>query len=247
MALTVATPRNTKLNPNHQGLKSRLLLAAAAQPIQGSAMGFDPATGWIRPLVSGDVLAGINEKTLDTIDVQATGGIASAYIDRGHSVVVVPVTGVAQTDVADRRIVWASDDGTYSFTPGGTIFGQVIGVDATNMAAVQIYTGHFLPPSPGASGYRLLPDVNTTLTTSDLDKQIEIPNSAARTYILPGVARSAGHYLSFIKSSAAAFAATLQGAGAENINGANTNATLLATQYLKGTLYSNGTQWLIVG
>ena len=63
---------------------------------------------------------------------------------------------------------------------------------------------------------------------------------------LPLAADAVGRIITFIKTDSAANAVTLTGAGAELINGANTNATLVAAQWDTARLYSDGTEWFAV-
>jgi hypothetical protein len=239
MSLTAAADRSVA--PNTQSTKSRQPLLASARPFQGSIMGIT-ATGYLRPLTAGDVLLAVAERTLDLVDVIATDGGQAVNVDRGIQTIIVPLTGVARADVGKRRLVYASDDGTFAFTPAGnTLIGAVIGVWDTNQAIVQMIPHHFVPPAIGALGLRDLGDVDVTLTTADLDKILRQANTAARTLTLPAAADCAGRFLTVVKNSAAAFAITLDGAGAETIDGAATLATAAARDRV--TIYSDGTAW----
>lgn len=78
------------------------------------------------------------------------------------------------------------------------------------------------------------------------DSVVQLDGTAAAvTATLPTAASAKGKVFRFIRTdSVIANAATVKGAGAELINGANTLA--LSTQYKAYALYSNGTLWLIL-
>lgn len=239
MSLTAAADRQNLAQLTHT--KSRHPLAASARPFQGGLAGLK-TDGYVRPLTGGDPLLGVFERTTDLEDVIASDGGQDANVDRGLQTAVLPVTGVTRADVAKRRCVYASDDGTFTFSPIGTTFiGYVIGVAGTNLAFVQVFPAHFVTPAPGALGLRDLADSAIILTTADLDKVLRQNNTAARTVTLPAAADCAGHYVTVVKNGAAAFAITVQGNGAELIDGANTMATAAARDRL--TLVSDGVGW----
>jgi hypothetical protein len=230
--------------------KSRQPLAASQRPFSGSAIGLVPTTGFSRALAAGDKLIGFADKTTDLEDVVAVDGGNSADINRGLQTVVLPVTGVVQADVAKRRMVYALDDGIFGFVPYGaagtgyTPVGPVIGVWGTNLAFVQATPDHFLPPGIGVGGAVFCADATYNATVSDLDKILVMANTAARTINLPPAADCAGRFVTVVKSSAAAFAITVDPSGAELVEGAATLATGTARDRL--TIWSDGTQWLRV-
>jgi hypothetical protein len=240
----LAAPADRQVQPNTTSTKSRQPLAASARPFQGSVLSLK-TDGYVRTLTDGDVVLGLAERTTDTEDVSATDGGCHANVDRGIQTVVVPLTGVARDDVGHRRMVYATDDGTFTFTPNGSPIGAVIGVYATNLAVVQMIPHHFVTPGPGALGIVTLGDVAATLTTAHLDKVLLIANTAARTLTLPAAADCAGRFLTVKKTSAAAFAVTLDGNGAETIDGAATFAAQDAA-YDTVTMLSDGTAWHII-
>jgi hypothetical protein len=71
-------------------------------------------------------------------------------------------------------------------------------------------------------------------------------SGGAVTITLPAVADAAGLILIFIRTGAGANALTIDGDGAETINGAANNADMDA-QYDMLTLYCDGTEWFIIG
>lgn len=83
--------------------------------------------------------------------------------------------------------------------------------------------------------------------TATVDDSVIVASSAggAFTITLPAVANAEGMILTVIKDDAAANAVTLDGNGAETINGAATVATIDA-QYDTITLYCDGTEWFII-
>jgi hypothetical protein len=88
--------------------------------------------------------------------------------------------------------------------------------------------------------------VKTFTTTGTLTPEdagiIYIANSAAMTMNLPPAASCAGIWYRFIKTTAAAFAMTIDPFGAELVNGAATLASV-ATQHAQMAVYCNGTSW----
>lgn len=241
MALTTAADRQNLANTTHT--KARVPLAASARPFQGSAIGIK-TDGYARPLTAGDPLLGFAERTVDLEDVVATDGGQSATIDRGLQVAVLPVTGVTRADIGKRRLVYASDDGTFGFTaPGNTLVGPVIGLEGTNLAAVLVIPAHHLPAAPGAAGLRDLADAPATLTTADCDKVLRLAPTAARTITLPPAADCGGRFLTVVKNNALANTITLDGNGAETIDGAATLDLASGTVRDRVTLVSDGTGW----
>lgn len=248
MSLVVNTYRDIT-----EGYFKRLQVKAAAAPFQGSLLGCD-ANGYVRPLVAGDPFRGVAEEQLESIiagNVPTTDGGNTVQARVGRFKMVMTLAGVTLANVFKRSQVYATDDTTVSLNPSagtGTLIGVVDGIaPGTNQVIIECNTAERLQAAPMTGGIFLGADGAVTLTTFHLDKLIVIPNTAARTYTLPPAADCAGRFLSFLKSTAAAFAITLAGNAAENINGANTNATALpATQYKATTLYCDGTQWFIV-
>lgn len=241
MALTAPTDRS--VNTHTQSTKSRQPLAASARPFQGSIMGIT-TSGYLRPLTAGDVLAAVSERTLDLVDVVASDGGQNHTVDRGLAAIIVPVAGVVRADVGKRRMVYASDDGTFTFAaPGNTAIGPVVGIDGSGFAVVQFTPHHYVPPAPGALGIRDLTDAPATLTTADLDKTIRQTNTAARTITLPAAADCVGRFVTVVKNGTAAFAITIQANGAELIDGANTIALTATAARDRMTLQSDGTGW----
>ncbi len=157
------------------------------------------------------------------------------------------ISGVAVGDIG--KTVYASDDQTGVLTNGGVygnVVGRVVDVVATGIALVE-------PNYAMAKGHAGLAAARTmaatgaqSLTKWDLNKTILLPNTAAYALTLPAVADTqAGDKLTFVKTTAAAFAVTLTGAGAELIDAANTLATIDAI-YDTAVLVSTGAAWVVV-
>ena len=239
MPLSAAADR--AIANNTQSTKSRQPLAANVRPFQGSIMG-STVTGFLRTLTGGDLFFGVAERTADLDDVSTVDAGLNWNIDRGIQTGVVPLTGVVRADVGKNRNVYASDDGTFTFTPtGNTWIGNVVGIAGTNLAVVQMIPHHFLPPAPGSLGLRDLADAAVTLTVADLNKIIRQANTVARAVTLPPAADCGGQFVTIVKNSAAAAAITITGNGAELIDGSNTLATAAARDRI--TLVSDGTGW----
>jgi len=90
-----------------------------------------------------------------------------------------------------------------------------------------------------------LADVATTLTTKNRNGIVLLANTGIVTHTLPPAADMVGYPITFKKTTAAAFAVTLDGNGAETIDGAATDADIDA-QYDTKTIVSDGSNWHIV-
>lgn len=73
---------------------------------------------------------------------------------------------------------------------------------------------------------------------------IFVGNSGTMAITLPPAATSAGVQYTFVKTTAAASAITIDGNASETINGATTHATMDA-QYDTITIVCNGTAWFL--
>lgn len=101
---------------------------------QGSAVGLIPSStgaGYARQLTAGDIFVGFAEN-----DVPATTGDGAALVRvRQRGKVVLPITGVAVTDIGSA--VYASDGDTFTLTAStNTHIGRVVRVNGTNSAVV---------------------------------------------------------------------------------------------------------------
>lgn len=166
------------------------------------------------------------------------------------------ISSVAITDIGKK--VYALFDQTGTLDASATTYGNLVGVvkdlvyatnggsPVSNIALVEpCYDGKAAHARLGAA--RVLAATGTqTLTKLDLNKTVVITNTAAQTVNLPAVAGTqAGDRLTFVKTSSAAFAATLDGSDSENIDGATTLATIDA-QYDCAVLVSTGSEWVVL-
>lgn len=237
-------------------LQALLPLKASADPFLGSGI-IRASDGYVREAAAADAglpFEGFASKQVETrfaptVDggPSVVGG-AGVEVDRGIFLAEVPLTGVAADDVFHRRAVFLSDDATFSMTASaGSYVGNVIGIARTDVAMVVCFSHAFKPLAEiGVGGTKTMAATGAqSVTTGDLGKLILLPNSAAFALTLPLAADCAGRGFIFKKTTAAAFAVTLTGAGAETIDGANTNATI-AAQWNKLNIISDGVAWFVV-
>lgn len=219
-----------------------LPVQASANPYQGSLLSL-PATGYAHELVAGEPFAGICIEQIATANAASADGGRTVNAISGEFLFEMPLTGVAQDDVAHRRPVYASDDNTLTFTPtGNTFVGVVVGVSATNVAIIQGKTNRCCPIAQ--RGTRTLAATgNITLTTADLDKVILLPSTGAQTITLPASADCAGRSITVKKTTADAVAATITPASG-TIDGAANHAAIDAANDTI-TAYCDGTNWYI--
>lgn len=174
----------------------------------------------------------------------ASNGTYSLTVDRPFRF-LLKMASVAITDAG--RLVYAlfSNEGTLN--PASTTFANVYGVvdefiDSTHawIRPVSVAEAKAL----GAAKW-LAATGNQSVTKFDIGKKILIPNTAAYTITLPSVAEvSVGAELEFLKTTTDAQAATLDGAGSEEIDGATTLAAIDAA-YDAARLVSTGVRWIV--
>lgn len=180
-------------------------------------------------------------------EVLAGGDNGDVLLDAAEPrFITVAIAAATVNDIG--RTVYAVDDQTVAFT-GGTFanpVGTVWSVRSATAVVVECEYG-------GKKANRVLGATKTlaatgaqSLTKLDLNKTILMPNTAALALTLPAVAGTqAGDTLTFVKTTAAAFAVTLTGSGAEIIDASNTLATIDAI-YDTAVLVSTGTAWVVV-
>jgi len=130
MALTADTPLTQIL-----GSKSEAPVAAGATIYEGSMLG--DSSGYARALTAGDEFIG---HSLEYIDNSA-GSAGDRTVEHltGRYRLKVTISGVAITD--RWRVVYASDDGTYTFTGGSNSrVGVVVRYVTTSTAIVEFQT-----------------------------------------------------------------------------------------------------------
>ncbi len=211
---------------------------------KGAFVGRNRSTGYARPLVAGDEFLGVAYRQADnTVAGHTAGGIdviLHQQVDIVHA-----LSGVTNADVG--KDVYANADDVLTLTPASNSrVGRIVAVDGTNTARVRCQ------PTPALDGVLdntpvvTLSDANATLTLDHLNRTLLIGNTAARTLTLPPVAMvRAGGWIRVVKTTAAAFAVTLDGNAAETIDGAATLATLDA-QYDAAHLLCSGSEWIVL-
>lgn len=201
--------------------------AASALVYGGSALGF--SGGYVRPLVSGDPFAGMAD---DAKNVDNSGGAAG---DKSVGViqsaeVLLAVTGA--TAVTDQgSIVYATDDNTFTLTPGGSAIGEVVQwVSGTN-CYVRIY-GRLTEPNEGMR--ELTPTValasgSRTLTRAENGAVCTNEGAGgAVTYALPPAVKG----LSYVFCVLAAQELRIDPNGSETIALPSTGAQSAAGKYI---------------
>lgn len=215
---------------------------AAAVIYKGALVGRNRASGNVRCLVAGDEFVGVAFAHVDN-----SAGTAAAKRVRLHQNIdiVHAMSGVAAADIG--RPAYATDDSTLTTSPIGTTrIGRVVSVDASNVARVRC------APLAGMAGLlegfsvTQLADAGATLSLDHMNRVLLIGNTAARTIVLPACsACRPGAWFAIVKTTAAAFAVTLDGNSTELIDGSATFAAIDA-QYDTALLVTNGTEWIIL-
>lgn len=211
---------------------------------KGALVGRNRATGYARGLVAGDEYLGVAYAQADnTISGHTAGGV---LVRLHQNLDIVHALGsVAQADVG--KDVYASADDTLTLTPtGNSRVGRIVGVDSSGVARVRCQSlfslGGALENGPIVS----LADASATLTLDHVNRTLLIGNTAARTLTLPAAASvRGGGWIRVVKTSAAAFAVTLDGNASETIDGAATLATIDA-QYDVALLLCTGSEWIVL-
>lgn len=211
---------------------------------KGGFVGHNRSTGYARALVAGDEFLGIAyQKADNTITGHTAGGITV----RLHQTIdiVDTLSGVAVADIG--KDVYASADDTLTLTPtGNSRIGRVVAVDSSNTARVRcrpvLENDGVLDNEPIIA----LADASATLTLDHMNRVLTIGNTAARTLTFPAAATvRAGGWMRVVKTSADAFAVTLDGNSSETIDGSTTLATMDA-QYDTVLLLCTGTEWIVL-
>jgi hypothetical protein len=118
MALDRDTPIVQELGPIGE-----YPVALEARIFEGAAVGKDDGTGFARPLEAGDLFLGFSESQADNRTGESGGEINVRTVQRGKR--ELAISGLAATDLGAD--VYASDDGTFTLTPGSNSFvGNVI-------------------------------------------------------------------------------------------------------------------------
>ena len=211
---------------------------------KGALVGRNRSTGYARPLTAGDEFLGVAYKQADnTISGHAAGGISVRLhqsIDMIHT-----LSGVATADIG--KDVYASDDSTLTLTPtNNSRVGRVVAVEVTNTARVRIKPVVALDGVLDNLPVLSLSDAAQTLTLDHMNRVLLMGNTAARTLTLPAAATvRAGAWIRVVKTSAAAFAITVDPSSVETIDGAANLATLDA-QFDCAHAICTGSEWIVL-
>jgi hypothetical protein len=211
---------------------------------KGALVGRNRSTGYARALTAGDEFLGVAYQQADNT---VTGHTAGGIDVRLHQAIdiVHTLSGVVTGDIG--KDVYASDDETLTLTPtSNSRVGRVVAVESTNTARVRCAPLKSLDGVLDNVPVVQLADASATLTLDHMNRTLLIANSAARTLTLPPVATvRAGGWFRIVKTSAAAFAVTLDGNGAETISGAATWVDIDA-DHDAGLLMCTGSEWIVL-
>lgn len=216
----------------------------SASIYKGALVGRNRTTGYMRALTAGDDFVGVAyAAAINTASGHAAGGInvqLHQMIDIVHA-----LTGVVNADIG--KDVYASDDGMLTLTPtGNSRIGRVVAVESANTARVRCMPVTFLDGVLDNGPVVTLADASATLTLDHINRTLLIGNTAARTLTLPAVATvRAGGWFRIVKTSAAAFAVTLDPNSSETIDGGATLATIDA-QYDTALVLCTGSEWIVL-
>jgi len=211
---------------------------------KGAFVGRNRTTGYARALVAGDEFLGI---AYDQADNTVAGHSAGGVLVRLHQSldIVHALSGAAQGDVG--KDVYASDDSTLTLTPtSNSRIGRIAALEEANVARVRCEPISQISGALENAKIVSLADASATLTLDHMNRVLLIGNTAARTLTLPPAATvRAGGWFRVVKTSAAAFAVTLDGNASETIDGATTLATMDA-QYDTALLLCTGSEWIVL-
>lgn len=206
--------------------------------------GFADKYGDAASMIFDGVKSGINEEVLAG---GAAAGENAIPVSHPRYITIPFASTIVAADIG--RTVYAVDDNTATIATT-TVFGNPIGtlhavVNSTTGVVQCEYGGKHVNRRLGAA--RVMAATGTqSLTKYDLNKTIFLPNTAAYTLNLPAVADTqAGDTLTFVKTTADAFAVTLDGNASETIDGATTLATIDAVNDA-ATLVSTGAAWIVL-
>lgn len=240
--MSLTANRNVDFYPTHELID--LPVQDNARIFKGAFVGRDRATGYARPLVAGDDFLGLAYREADnTVDGHAPGAVSvrlHQFVDIVH-----PLTGVTTGDIG--QAAYASDDDTLTLNAtGNSRVGRIVAVEGVNLARVRCHPLAHLTGVLENGPVVALPDQNVTLTHDHLNRTLLMANTATRTLTLPPVASArGGAWLRMVKTSAAAFAVTLNGYQSETIDGSATFSGLDA-RYDCALLVCTGTEWIIL-
>lgn len=211
---------------------------------KGALVGRNRTTGYARALVAGDEFLGVAYRQADnTVSGHTAGGISVRL--HQHIDIVHALTSVATGDIG--KDVYASADDTITLDgKSNSRIGRIVAVEGTNLARVRCQPVLSLSGALENAPVDVLSDASATITLDQLNRTLLMANTATRTVSLPAAATArAGAWFRLVKTSAAAFAITIDPSGSETIDG---GATLTAVdgQYDAVHVVCTGTGWVVV-
>lgn len=212
---------------------------------KGALVGRNRSTGYARPLAAGDDFLGVAYAKVDNTLAGHTAGGTLVKLQQNVDVVHA-LSGAVAGDIG--KDAYASADDTLTLTPtGNSRVGRVAAVEEAGVVRLRCQ------PAAGLSGVLentplvTLADTNTALTADHLNKTLLIANSTGRTLTLPAASSArAGAWVRVVKTNATAAIVTLDGNGAETIDGALT-FTGIDALYDVATVLCTGSEWVIIG
>jgi hypothetical protein len=141
---------------------------------------------------------------------------------------------------------WTADVAPLALGNAGWLRGIKISLTAPTDGQVLVYDaglGQWVPETPAVTAAYTVRTKTTTYTALAGDVLLCDATGGAFTVTLPAAAGVTGQSISVKKTDASANAVTVDGNGAETIDGAATLA--LATRYAAVTLWSDGSNWWV--
>ncbi|MBK8913589.1 MAG: hypothetical protein IPM64_03140 [Phycisphaerales bacterium] len=211
---------------------------------KGAFVGRNRATTFVRPLTAGDEFLGVAMAHCDNSAVGAVAGAKRVRLQQGVDI----VHGVPSSGASDiGRPVFASDDGTLTLSPAGTSrVGRIVAWDSAASVRVRCEPVGSLSGILEGFAATALSDASATLAVEQMNRVFFIANTAARTLTLPAAASCrAGAWFALVKTSAAAFAVTLDPNASETIDGQAT-FTGVDAAYDTVLVVCTGAEWVIL-
>lgn len=224
-AINISSTGNIGINTTNLGRKFNL--ADTSTAIYTSSGSISQPVGIIGGIINTSTVNG-SLAALGFSPTNSSGTGQTAYIGAASnnggtgfsSDIVLGVRTAGATYAERMRIAFNGNMGVNTASPTSTL--HIAGSFAANIATI---TG------------------NTTLDGTY--HTVLCNNTGANiTVTLPAAATCAGRFYFIKKIASGAFTVTVQGNGAENIDGANTN--VISAQWNSITIQSNGTQWYVL-
>lgn len=231
-------------------------LEASDTPFIGSLLSRDASTGFVHRLVAGEPFAGICLQQIlaqSWNPVSPSNGDIFAQYASGRGFITVPLA-VTQLDAVKKRNVYASDDGTFTFSPcasdtsaNTTLIGHVVDIVSTSIAIVEFTTDDVLDlSSPGVRGVYTLAAGSQAVTAALAGFVLRTQGSSAQTITLPAMADWIGKTFTIVNGvSGQVTIAAISGDGS-CIRGASTLAQPATTIGITTVLYSTGKEIVVL-